>query len=240
VLRKGANGANGARREHATGWAFDAAAVAVAKDLTAEDLLIAEGGAAALHALRGALANNGRRSHAGEPAFAPALERAVGAALAHKTKKSGRVAVVFGGGDGGVWDETLEIARAHGLPMIFVSDARETEQRGKRKGRAHEPAELEPGTELPHIVVDGNDVVAAYRVAHEAIDRARRGRGPTLIECIAFRVAERRQQDCVASMEHYLRGKGLMRRGLKQELLETMARQSKRGKPDRNGSVGQF
>jgi len=31
-----------------------------------------------------------------------------------------------------------------------------------------------------------------------------------------------------------------MRRGLKQELLETMARQSKRGKPDRNGSVGQF
>jgi Dehydrogenase E1 component len=72
-----------------------------------------------------------------------------------------------------------------------------------------------------------------YRVAHEAVDRARRDRGPTLIECIAFRLAGRRHQDSVATMEDYLRGKGLLRRGLKQEILEAIARESRSAKNTR-------
>ncbi len=40
---------------------------------------------------------------------------------------------------------------------------------------------------FPGITVDGNDVVAVYRVASEAIARARKGAGPTLIECKTYR-----------------------------------------------------
>jgi TPP-dependent pyruvate/acetoin dehydrogenase alpha subunit len=86
-------------------------------------------------------------------------------------------------------------------------------------------ATLTPGTELPRITVDGNDVVAMYRATHESIDRARRDRGPTLIECAAFRLPGRRQQDSVTNLEHYLRGKGLLRPGLKQEIIADFRRE---------------
>lgn len=191
-------------------WAFDAAAVAMAKDLVAGDTVIADD---AMHVMRVVheIAAKGEIGQAKDSAgFAAELHRACGAALAGKTKKNGRVAVVFGiGADGPAWTDALEVARVHRLPMIFAAEEREAEARIKLQ-RARGAAELEPGTELPHIVVDGNDVVASYRVAHEAIDRARRDRGPTLIECVAFRVAGKPQQDSVAMMEDYLRGKGLL------------------------------
>ncbi len=164
----------------------------------------------------------------GAQVFAHELERAVGLALAQKTKKSGRVTVVFGGGDHGqAWTDALEIARAHRLPMIFVAESRE-EAPARRGGRKAKVAELEPGTEMARIIVDGHDVVASYRVAHEAIERARSGRGATLIACTVFRVAGRRRQDAVAGMESYLRGKGLFERGMKQKMLGEIAGEAKK------------
>jgi hypothetical protein len=66
--------------------------------------------------------------------------------------------------------------------------------------------------------------VAVYRVAHEAIDRARRNRGASLIECASFRVKGlRRHGDAVVNMERYLRGKGMLRRGMRREIEESFA-----------------
>ena len=100
-------------------------------------------------------------------------------------------------------------------------------RRGARKANG---AELEPGTELARIIVDGHDVVGSYRVAHEAVERARKGRGATLIECTVFRIPGQRRQDAIASMEQYLRGKGLLERGMKQRMIEEIAREAKKRK----------
>jgi TPP-dependent pyruvate/acetoin dehydrogenase alpha subunit len=202
-------------------WDFDAAAVAVAKDLRVDDAVIADG---ATNVLR-LMPAPGRAKAGMKTEFADELEWAVGAALSYKTKKNGKVTVVFGGGaHGEVWTDVLEIARAHRLPMIFVAELRE-EIPARRNARKPNGAELEPGAEMARIIVDGHDVVASYRVAHEAIERARKDRGPTLMECAAFRIAGRRRQDSIAAMEQYLREKGLIERGRRQEMLEAIARE---------------
>ncbi len=187
------------------GWTYDAAVVAVAQDLLADDVVIAGDAADLLRAMK----RNGRVVAATKTGFEAELERGAGFALTHKTRKSGKVAVVFGGPEHGqAWLDALEVARAHRLPMIFVSELIE-DARAKRGGRKGIGAELEPGTELARIIVDGHDVVGSYRVAHEAVERARKGRGATLIECAEFRVAGQRRQNAVAAMEQYLRGKGI-------------------------------
>jgi TPP-dependent pyruvate/acetoin dehydrogenase alpha subunit len=174
-------------------WKYVAAAVAVGQDLLSGDTVIAERAVPVL-----------RQAKVAARGFAAELERAMGVALRDKTKKTGKATVVFtAGASGEQWLDALEVARAHRLPMVFVTELREEKTATRKTG-------LEPGTELPRVVVDGHDVVASYRVAHEAIDRARRDRGPTLMECTAFRLKGRRQQDSVAMMKSYLRAKGML------------------------------
>jgi pyruvate dehydrogenase E1 component alpha subunit len=57
---------------------------------------------------------------------------------------------------------------------------------------------------FPGVIVDGQDVVAVWRVAQESVHRARNGGGPTLIDC---RMDAAR--DPLAHMEHYLRKRNL-------------------------------
>ena len=146
------------------------------------------------------------------------LDAFLGAGLLAKARKSGKVGVVFGetGADG--WQDAVEAARTHGLPLIFVSrtdavDEKEPARVIRREARKRKPVKSEPAVGyLPRIHVDANDVVAVYRVAHEAIDRARRGRGATWIEGVPFKPeGKRRGPDAVAGMEQYLRAKGLLR-----------------------------
>jgi TPP-dependent pyruvate/acetoin dehydrogenase alpha subunit len=119
-----------------------------------------------------------------------------------------------------LWQDTLEMAREHTLPLIMVCPAGES-GKGAREKR------LAPGTELPCIAVDGYDAVAVYRVAHEAIDRARRNRGATLIECASFRVKGQRGRhgDAVLNMERYLKGKGMLQRSMKDQIVSEFARE---------------
>lgn len=212
------NGVKGRRRGAGNAWPFDAAAVAVAAKIVAEDTIVADGPSRV-----SPLIANGCRSMQADGSFSTLLQIAMGTALAHKTKKTGKIACVFAAGDHGeAWRDALEIARTHRLPMVFVwnSKTHGTELgQSRRKGAA-----IEPGTELAQITSDGNDVVAMYRVAHEAVERARRDRGPTLIECIPFQFGGSKHRDPLANMESYLRGKGLMRRGLRHQLLEEIAR----------------
>ena len=159
----------------------------------------------------------------GKPAVqvSTAFGAALGSALLEKTRNSGKVGVVFGEADAPNtnqdWQEALNLARKHELPLIFVSRAAEVDEkeaaravRKPRKGKKKAKSAESEGY-LPRIPVDANDVVAVYRVAHESIERARKGRGPAWIEGVPFRPDGKRVgADAVANMETYLRGKGLL------------------------------
>jgi pyruvate dehydrogenase E1 component alpha subunit len=139
------------------------------------------------------------------------LNLVTGAAFAHASRRKDSVVVVF--------SEPDEIARSkdalffaldHRLPFIYVQ--LEHTQSNKNPGSKH--SRLDPN--FTAIAVDRTDVVAVYRVASEAIDRARRGVGPTLIQCVDFRLPsprrQRRDQHCadpILYMESYLRSKNL-------------------------------
>ncbi len=136
------------------------------------------------------------------------IRDALGAARKNKVEKNRRVVVTWTGDPGADWKDALEEIRTHLLPMVFVCEAGD----GRRKLVRGANGKLLPGEELPCITVDGHDVVAAYRVAHEAIERARRDRGPTLIQLATYRIGSRAFTDPVADMQNYLRGRGLLRR----------------------------
>ena len=117
---------------------------------------------------------------------------ATGAAFASKYKGNGAVAVGFfgdGASNRGTLHEALNLAALWCLPVIYVCEnngfGEFTPQAGHMKvcdiaGRA-----VPFG--IPGVVVDGNDVQAVHEAATDAVDRARRGDGPTLIECKTWR-----------------------------------------------------
>jgi hypothetical protein len=199
---------NPSRRTPQNAAEYDAVAVAVANCLVKDDYVRSTAHIELIEFLRGKPAVFPRKAQGADHDVAAMLHAALGAALTHKTGKIRNATLVFGAnGKGDPWRNALEAARVHSLPIVFVSTidlARE------KRNHAQVRPKLPPGTELPQITVDGNDVVAVYRVAHEAIERARRNRGPTLIECAEFRLRGRRHTDPVANMEAYLKAKGLL------------------------------
>jgi TPP-dependent pyruvate/acetoin dehydrogenase alpha subunit len=163
-------------------------------------------------------ANNGaaRNGHSPLTSGAAHTQAAIGTALSNKTTKNGKVAVVFAEEQEQL-REALHVATVHALPMIFVHQPHDRRGKTRRESRRSNPSVSSPEETpwFPNITVDGNDVVAVYRVANEAIARARLGRGPTLIECRPFRVSSKpgrnggHSHDPVRNMEHYLRARGL-------------------------------
>jgi pyruvate dehydrogenase E1 component alpha subunit len=116
----------------------------------------------------------------------------VGAALASAMQKQRRVAVSFfgdGAVDEGAFHEGLNFAALKKLPVVFVCEnnfyATHSHQ-SKRQPHDH-IYKLAKYYLMPGVRVDGNDVVKVFKAAHEAVKRARRGHGPTLIECRTFR-----------------------------------------------------
>ena len=117
---------------------------------------------------------------------------AAGAALAAQLRGTDQVAVSFmgdGATDIGVFHESLNLAALWDLPVVFVVEnngyadfiAQRDHQRIEQvSGRA-------AGYGMAGETVDGNDVEAVQRAASEAVDRARGGHGPTLLECVTYR-----------------------------------------------------
>lgn len=100
------------------------------------------------------------------------------------------------------WLSAITRAAHENLPILFVFLNRAETSVEPAVGEA---ALLErKGHALPVIHVDGTDVVAVYRVATEAITHARKGNGPTLIDC---RLSP--HNDPIENMQNYLIGKGL-------------------------------
>jgi TPP-dependent pyruvate/acetoin dehydrogenase alpha subunit len=101
------------------------------------------------------------------------------------------------------WQRALNFAAIQKLPTIFVSFNRRLGTRTPIDA-PHTP-QKKRGYTVPSISVDGNDVVAVYRVASEAIAHARKKHGPTLIECLLVDTG-----DPIQNMKNYLVHKGLL------------------------------
>ncbi|HAJ36440.1 MAG TPA: pyruvate dehydrogenase (acetyl-transferring) E1 component subunit alpha, partial [Chloroflexi bacterium] len=117
---------------------------------------------------------------------------AVGAALSAKTRGTDQVAVTFfgdGAANEGSFHESLNLASALKLPVIFVC---ENNQYGEftpatSAMNIKDIALRAQGYGIPGVIVDGTDAIAMYEAAQEAVARARRGEGPTLIEAKTHR-----------------------------------------------------
>jgi TPP-dependent pyruvate/acetoin dehydrogenase alpha subunit len=116
---------------------------------------------------------------------------ALGAALAAQLDGEGRVSVAFfgdGGANQGVIMEALNIAAIWRLPLLLVCENNGfSEFSPTASVTAGEIAARAEPFGVPGVTVDGNDVVEVRRVAAEAVERARRGAGPTLIEARTYR-----------------------------------------------------
>lgn len=117
---------------------------------------------------------------------------AVGAGLSAKLRRTDQVAVAFFG-DGaineGAFHESINMAAADKLPVIFVCE-NNLYGFSTAIGRVVANTELwqrAQGYGVPGSCVDGNDVLAVYAAAQEAVSRARNGLGPTLLECRTYR-----------------------------------------------------
>jgi TPP-dependent pyruvate/acetoin dehydrogenase alpha subunit len=121
------------------------------------------------------------------------LPIALGAAWSAQYRKSGQVAVCFFG-DGttniGSFHEALNMAAVWKAPVVFVCENNQyMEYTAIRDVTAveHPAADRAAAYGLASILVDGNDVEAVHRVALTAIDLARSGGGPSLVEAITYR-----------------------------------------------------
>jgi 2-oxoisovalerate dehydrogenase E1 component alpha subunit len=155
--------------------------------------------------------------------------------IAYAMKYRGEDAVVgswFGDGatSEGDWHEALNFAGIHKLPAVFVCENNLyaiSVPMSKQAGVKQLAVRAE-GYGFPGVTVDGNDVFACYEAMKRAVERARRGEGPTLIECMTYRfhphtsddddrtyrtreeVDEAKKRDSIIQFESYLKSSGIL------------------------------
>jgi 2-oxoisovalerate dehydrogenase E1 component alpha subunit len=128
----------------------------------------------------------------GSSPIATQIPHASGVAYAMKYKgEDGIVGCWFGDGatSEGDWHEALNFAGIHDLPVVFVIENNLyaiSVPLSKQAGVSDLSVRAE-GYGFPGVSVDGNDVFECYRVMVDAVQRARSGQGPTLIECRTYR-----------------------------------------------------
>ncbi|MEN1760543.1 thiamine pyrophosphate-dependent dehydrogenase E1 component subunit alpha [Anoxynatronum sibiricum] len=118
---------------------------------------------------------------------------AVGAGLAETLKGTNNISVVFfgdGASNRGTFHEAMNMAAVWKLPVIFVCENNEWAS----TTALHEQTSVQDiavravAYGIPGCTVDGNDIFAVYEAAQEAVERARRGEGPTLLEAKTLRI----------------------------------------------------
>jgi pyruvate dehydrogenase E1 component alpha subunit len=120
------------------------------------------------------------------------VPHATGAALGFKLRGLDRVAVSFfgdGATNSGAFHEGINLAAVKDAPVIFVCENNQyaASTHISLTTRIENIAERASAYGIPGFTVDGMDVLAVYRSAQEAIDRARNGQGPTLLEYKCYR-----------------------------------------------------
>jgi len=126
-------------------------------------------------------------------ALATQLQHAVGIAWGLKLQARPGVVMTYcgdGAASEGDFHEACNLAGVRRAPIVFVvmdnQWAISTSRAVQTAGEFHRRAE---GYGFPGLAVDGNDLLAVYEVAAEAVARARRGDGPTLIDCLTYRLS---------------------------------------------------
>ncbi len=174
--------------------------------------------------------------------IAAQLPHAVGAAFALKARRESGRAVLTTFGDGatseGEWHESMNFAAVHRLPIVFLCENNEwaisTPQRMQMAIQdIYRKAE---GYGIPGAGVNGFDPIACYGVVRDALERARSGGGPTLVEAKCYRflahstddddtayrsreeVAERRKEDPLPRFERFLVEVGVLTAAQAEEL----------------------
>jgi TPP-dependent pyruvate/acetoin dehydrogenase alpha subunit len=256
----GRNGAPTFASTNSVGVGHEAAMAGVAVDLLPEDTLSLSSGSLVAGFVKGrplekliaslGTTNNGQHS-AGEQSgngigdgitTARTAEEQVRAvcdvALGNKLAGNGDVAVAFCAGwpeEISAWCKALRDAGKRKLPILFVV-YKDAEAVGEGDGAQGETSDVALGLfacGIPTITVDGNDVVAVYRVAFEALARARRGCGGTLIECVSTRIGgadgmkngQRKIYDPILMMQTYLERKGLFNAEAAREMATGFSRE---------------
>lgn len=117
---------------------------------------------------------------------------AVGVGLAIQMKRETRVILSFFG-DGavneGAFHESMNLAAIWKLPLVFICENNQYAM----SMPVHAAFPINPlserakGYAIPGVTVDGNDVLAVYEAVRDAVGRARRGEGPTFLECVTYR-----------------------------------------------------
>lgn len=123
---------------------------------------------------------------------APSILMATGAGYSFKLLKTDQVSVAFfgdGAASNGAFHEGINLAAIWDLPVLFVCENNRyaTEVPFATITKVPSIAGRAASYGLPGITVDGNDVIAVYEAAGEAVRRARAGQGPTLLECLTYR-----------------------------------------------------
>ena len=172
--------------------------------------------------------SSGRNIITGSSPIATQCLHAAGIAYSKKYKKEDAVVGTWfgeGGTSEGDWHGAMNFAGIHKLPLVFVCEnnqyAISVHESKQVAGRVYARAE---GYGFPGVEGDGNDVLESYRLTKDAVDRARAGEGPSLIERRTYRfylhtcdgddrtyrpreeVEEWRKKDPIPSFEKYLRG----------------------------------
>jgi 2-oxoisovalerate dehydrogenase E1 component len=123
----------------------------------------------------------------------PCILQACGGGYSSKLLKNGSVAVAFfgdGAVNNGAFHEGLNMASIWKLPVLFICENNQFATEVPFSYSSGNPSVGSRGAAygIPGFTLDGNDVLDIFRVAGEAIERARDGGGPTLIECKTYRL----------------------------------------------------
>lgn len=168
---------------------------------------------------------------------------AAGIALAYRQLEKSSVVVTLadnGLAALGFWHEAASLTAHHRLPVIFIIE-NSTQSHTNGTAAVHYDGDLRDRAEaygFPGITVDGNDVIAVWRVTQESIHRARGGAGPTLIECRTWRwhadvghnstasgsnrkpMRAWKTHDPLHHMEHYMKKRSLWKQAWKDKVVE--------------------
>ena len=117
---------------------------------------------------------------------------AVGAALSAKMRRTDQVTACFfgdGSSNNGTFHEGLNFASVHRLPVVFICENNlfGISVSQKQHQAIQDISIRSVAYNMPGITIDGNDVLAVYKASGKAIQRAKAGEGPTLVECKTYR-----------------------------------------------------
>ena len=161
------------------------------------------------------------------------VPHAVGIAWGIKYRGKRDVVMTFfgdGGTSQGDFHEGMNFAGVYQSPVVFVCQNNHWAISVPRSRQTHSKtlAQKAIAYDIPGIQVDGNDILAVYTAAKEAVDRARSGGGPSMIECVTYRmmmhttaddpkryrqeeeVEQWKKRDPIIRFQKYLKDRGLL------------------------------